>query len=451
MQFELTKEFLSDLSEAIAGNNRAFLEEHVLDLHPADIAEILNELDLEQALIVFRALDDECAADALTMMDEDDREEFLENLTAKEIADQVGHMDTDDAADIIGELDLEQQQEVFGEIKDAEYVSDISQLLSYREDQAGSLMAKEFIKARMSWNVRRCIIEMRKQAEEVDKVYTIYVVDEKDHLTGTLSLKSLLFAEPNTLISQLYMPEAIAVKADHDREEVAAIFEKYDLIVLPVVDEVGRLIGRITVDDVMDVIREEAEKDYKMASGITTSKNANRDSIWHLSRTRLPWLFVALIGGILGAFVIAEYETELKIHPEMAYFIPLIAAMGGNVGIQSSAIVVQGLASSSIQLDSISKQVTRELMVGIVNGVICAGVILGYNAIIGESMELAITVSSALLSVILFAATFGTFIPLVLDKYDIDPAIATGPFITTTNDILGVFIYFMVGRMMYGM
>ncbi len=449
-QFELTKEFLEELSLAIEGNDQLFVEENIHNLHPADIAEVFSQVETDEAIFLFRTLNEDLAADTLTHLDEDIRDEFLETLSSKEIAEQVENMDSDDAADFLSELDESKLQEVISQVEDPEHSSDISHLLSYPDGTAGSLMAREFIKARVDWQVNRCIVEMRKQAEDVDKVYTIYVVDERDVLVGTLSLKTLLFASPRTLIRDLYMAEVISVKALLSAEEAAMLMEKYDLVVLPVVDDNGRLIGRITIDDAVDVLREEAEKDMQRAAGISGDVDTD-DSVWRISKARIPWLMVALVGGIVGSQVIENYENELQIHPEMAIFIPLIAAMGGNVGIQSSAIVVKGLATKSIQLNGMMQQISKELGVGLISGLLCGGLILLYNLMVNDNYNLGFTVAIALQSVILFAAGFGTFVPLMLHKYKIDPAVATGPFITTANDILGVLIYFMVGRAMYGL
>jgi magnesium transporter len=448
-QFELTKSYLEELALAVAGDDRPFVDETVHHLHPADIAEILNELETEEAMYVFRTLPQELAADTLTHLDEEVQEDFLEALSSKEIADKLEFMDSDDAADLLSDMEDDRLQEVISQVENPEIGDDINQLLGYPEGTAGSLMATEFIKAHLEWPVNRCIVEMRRQAENVEKVYTIYVVDGQEKLVGTLSLKSLLFASPKTLIADLYMEGATRVKAMDDAEEAARMMEKYDLVVLPVVDDNDRLIGRITIDDAVDVIREEAEKDLQRAHGISLKVDSS-DTVWKISKARIPWLLVALLGGILGAQVIGIYEEELLIHPEMALFIPLIAAMGGNVGIQSSAIVVQGLASKSIQMSGMANQLVKELGVGMISAVLCSALVFGYNAAATGNTDLGVTVSIALMSVILFAACFGTFVPLMLYRYKIDPALATGPFITTANDILGVLIYFLVGRAMYG-
>ena len=309
-------------------------------------------------------------------------------------------------------------------------------------------MAKELVKVKVDWDVATCITEIRAQAEEVENMYTVYVVDENDVLQGRISLKKLILAPDNTKIKELYNDEVIIVKVDFEREDVAQIMDKYDLVVIPVIDEIGRLLGRITIDDVVDVMREEAEKDYQMASGISENVESS-DNAWMLTRARLPWLLIGLFGGILGAQVIEAYEGQIKIHPEMAFFIPLIAAMAGNVGVQSSAIVVQGLANNSLGLDSLWKKLFKELLVGLINGVVLAGLIFAYNYFFTDDITLGIIVSTSLFVVIVFAAIFGTLVPLMLDKYKIDPALATGPFITTVNDVFGLFLYLYIGYLMY--
>ena len=449
MQFPITREIIDQLSEAIANGNDGFLMDFLKDLHGADIAEIINELDGDDGKYLFRLLENEQAADTLTELDEDVREELLESLTTREIAAHIEEMDSDDAADVVGELPEEKQREVISQIEDKAQVSDIEALLNYEEGTAGAIMAREFVKANLNWPVDRCIVQLRKQAQEVEHVYTVYVVNDEDQLEGLLSLKSLLVANPKQTIGEVYQSKNIKfIQANQSIEEAARLMERYDLVVLPVVDDQMRLIGRITIDDVVDVIREEAEKDYQMASGLS-EKVESSDTVWVISRARLPWLLIAMIGGIFGSMVIGQYEDVIGIHPEMAMFIPLIAAMGGNVGIQSSAIVVQGLAADEIQMQGMAARLFKELIIGMVNGLVCASVILGYSMLTADSLNLGFTVSIALLTVICFAAVFGTFVPLLLNKYKVDPALATGPFITTTNYILGVTIYFLVGHFLY--
>jgi magnesium transporter len=372
------------------------------------------------------------------------REHILSTLSSKEIATEViENLESDDATDVLSELPKEQKEEILSLIEDDDHASDIEDLLNYPEDTAGGLMAKELIKVNENWTTIRCLKEMRKQSSEVKEVHTIYVVDDQDKLVGTLSLKRLLLTETKILINEIANYDIVSVIATEDDEEVANIMNKYDLIVMPVIDKKGVLLGRITIDDVIDVVKEEAEKDYQMASGITEDVESS-DSVWQLTRARLPWLLIGLVGGLLGAKVIGIFEIEKNI--ELAFFIPLIAAMGGNVGVQSAAIVVQGLANKSIKINTILSKLVKELGVALLNGIVCSAIIFGATFVLNYRIDLSLTVSLSLFSVIVFAALFGTFVPLTLDKYKIDPALATGPFITTVNDILGLVIYFLIGQ-----
>ena len=441
---EITAQLIEKISEQISKENTTKLQDLISDLHVADIAEILEELSITDAQFLYQFIAEEKSAEILVELDNDLREDLLADLTAKEIAEEViDNLETDDAADVIGELSEEKQEEVLSHIEDQEHASDISDLLAYAEDTAGGLMAKELIKVNENWNTLQCLREMRKQAEHVKQVHTIYVVDNNDVLLGSMSLRRLLLTETNTPIKEILKPEIISVKATEDDEVVANIMNKYDLVVLPVVDDMNRLIGRITIDDVMNVVKEEAEKDYQMASGISEDVEAS-DNVWALTRARLPWLLIGMIGGLLGAAVIGVFDIRENF--ELAFFIPLIAAMGGNVGVQSAAIVVQGLANDSLKTNNIFQKLVKELGVGLLNGIICSLIILAAAFGLNYGLELSLTVSISLLAVIVFAALFGTVVPLTLEKYEIDPALATGPFITTVNDVLGLFIYFWIGQ-----
>ena len=449
MSRELTREYISELRKIIEVRNDKAAIEKLEQLHSADIAEIYENLSKEEATYLFLLLDPEKASDVLVELEEDDREKFLEALPSDVIASQfIDHMESDDAADVIGDLAEKKKQEVLLHIDDVEQAGDIVDLLSYDEDTAGGLMAKELIRVNEKWGVATCIREMRKQAKDLDEIYYIYVVNDENVLLGILSLKALLLASASTMIRDIYDAEVRSVQTDADSEEVAQIMEKYDLIVLPVTDSIGRLMGRITIDDVVDVIRDEAEKDYQLASGITADVETT-DSPARLSRARLPWLIIGLLGGIIVAAVIGKFEEDIQINPEMAFFIPLIAAMAGNVGIQSSAIIVQGIASNSLGFESTYRKLGKELVVSLLNGIILSGILFLYNYFVSNNLALTFTVSSSLFVVIIFAALFGTIIPLLLHRMKIDPALATGPFITTMNDIMGLFIYFLMGRVLY--
>lgn len=450
MSFELTKEFIENIRSIIESKSEDSAKDILESLHAADIAEIYDELSTDEAKFLYMLLDKEKAADVISELDEDERERFLKVLSSEIIAKQfIEKMDSDDAADVIGDLDEERQEEVLSHIEDIELAGDIVDLMAYDEDSAGGLMAKELVKVNENWTLTSCLREMRKQVENMDEVYYVYVVDDDDVLKGTISLKKMLLSDNQKKVKDIYNAEIISVKTEAPSEDVANIMEKYDLVALPVIDSIGRLLGRITIDDVVDVIKEEAEKDYQMASGLTADVEST-DTVWVLTKARIPWLLIGLIGGILVAKVIGIYEIDLGMYPEMAFFIPLIAAMGGNVGVQSSAIIVQGLANNTLGIETTSRKLFREFLVACINGLTLSGLIFVYNILSSDTLALTLTVSIALFSVIIFASFFGTFIPLILEKYKIDPALATGPFITTLNDIMGLFIYLMIGRFLYG-
>ncbi|MGJ8661805.1 MAG: magnesium transporter [Bacteroidota bacterium] len=450
MQFELTKVFLEELNDAIARDDQAWINVNVLELHYADIAEIIDQLELEEAKYIYYCLPDDTQSDVLMELEEDIRDRFLASLSSKEMADQLENLDSDDAADILGELSEDKIQEVISHMEDDDAAEDIVDLLNYDDDTAGGLMQKEFIQARMDWPVNRCLVELRRQAEDVEQVYTIYVVDDMNRLVGLLSLKRLLFADPKNKIRELYNEKnVISVKTSDSDEQVAKVMEKYDLVAVPVVDLQGKLVGRITIDDIVDFIKEEADKDFQLASGISEKIESNF-SVWRISRARLPWLLIGMLGGILGAQVISGFEVGISKIPALAFFIPLITAMGGNVGVQSSAIVVQSLAKGQDLFGTISRRLAKEALVALINGSLLSVLIYGIAYVFGNS-QLGLVVSISLFIVVIFAAMFGTLIPLVLDKYKIDPALATGPFVTTLNDVLGLFIYFSVGMLLFNM
>ncbi|SHI36897.1 magnesium transporter [Flavobacterium terrae] len=449
MEFKISRDFIVQIEQLISENRAQELENLLQDVHFADIADIMDELDDYGASYVFKLLDSEKTAEALLELDEEVRVKILKNLSAKEIAEELDELDTDDAADIIAELPQSKKEEVISELEDVEHAKDIVDLLRYDEDTAGGLMGKELVKVNENWNVLTCVKEMRQQAEHVTRVHSIYVVDDEDRLKGRLSLKDLLTTSTKTPISDVYIKKVDYVKVDTKDVEVARIMQKYDLEAIPVVDEMGRLVGRITIDDIVDVIKEEADKDYQLAAGISQDVEAD-DSILELTRARLPWLVLALLGGFISVKVLGFFEPAMKLHPELFFFTPLIAAMGGNVGVQSSAIIVQGLANNAIT-GSIVERLLKELSLSLLNGIILAAILfLGSYYLLNFEAHIGITVTVALISVIVIASLNGTFIPIILNKYGIDPALATGPFITTSNDILGILIYFSIARVILG-
>ncbi|MEM8927630.1 MAG: magnesium transporter [Bacteroidota bacterium] len=446
--FKLTEELIEQIELLIEGQKDNDLRLLMKELHYADVAEIANELEEEQATYLIKLLDSEKTSDALTELDEDVREAILSNLSPKEIAGEIEELDTDDAADIIGELPKEMVQEVISEIEDREHARHIVDLLRYDEDTAGGLMAKELVKVNENWTVTRCVKEMRAQAENVTRVHSIYVVNNEDLLKGRLSLKDLLTVSTETHIREVYIPKVDSVNVNEKPEEVAKIMSKYDLEAIPVVDEIGRLVGRITIDDIVDVIRDEAERDYQLAAGISQDVEAD-DSIWDLTRARLPWLILGLFGGLGAAVIMGSFETIVENAPEILFFTPLIAAMAGNVGVQSSAIIVQGLANDDLK-GSIGNRLWKEMLLALLNGLILAALLLLFTWFWKGEFDTASAISLSLVAVIVVAGLIGTFIPLFLDKRNIDPAIATGPFITTSNDIFGILIYFWIAKMILG-
>ena len=447
MQFELTTEYIDQIKEAIGAKNNKFLHEHLQEMHAADIAIVFNQLEIDEAHYIYDLLDENIAPKVLLELEEDRREELLSTFSTKEIAEQIDNMQSDDAADVINELPENIQDEVLSQIEDIEQASDIADLLNYEEGTAGSLMAKELVSVYIHDTVSTCFDAIREQTDDVGVMYAVYVVDENKKLLGMLSLKKLIISHPLTRIEEIYKPDVHSAKVTATSEEISELMRKYDLVVLPVVDQLGRLVGRITIDDVVDVMREEADKDIQIMSGITDDVDSN-DKLWRLSRARIPWLLVGMCGGIVGSRIIGSYESQIQIHPEMAFFIPLIGATGGNVGVQSSAIIVQGLANNTLLGDKIGSKLLKELGVGLINGAICASLIWGYAFLI-ENWKLAATVSVALFTVILCASFLGTFVPLTMNRFKINPALATGPFVTTLNDIIGITIYFLVGRILY--
>ncbi|MBB68994.1 MAG: magnesium transporter [Flavobacteriaceae bacterium] len=444
MSFEISKALLETVESGIKSKNDAALQKQLNALHYADIAEILDELNLDQATYIIKLLDSETTSDVLSELEEDVREKVLQNLSVKEIAEEVKELDTDDAVDLISELPPERKQKVIAQIDDKELVADINELLEYDENSAGGLMAKELVKVYETWTVAGCLRKIRTQAENVKRVHSIYVVDKADKLIGRLSLKDLLIAKNETKISAIYIPKVDAVHVNDDDEDVARLMAKYDLEAVPVVDDEKILLGRITIDDIVDVIIEEAEKDYQLAAGITQDVDAE-DSIYALTRARLPWLFLGLIGGVGAAIIMGTFDTIIEDFPLILLFTPLIAAMAGNVGVQSSAIIVQGLANDDIK-GSINNRLIKEMLLATLNGIILAVFLFGFMWLWQQDFQTALAVSVSLVAVIIVAGIVGTFIPLFLHKRGIDPAIATGPFITTSNDIFGILIYFIIAK-----
>jgi magnesium transporter len=449
MEFEITREYIDRLKELVEDHNDEELRATMEPLHPADIAEVMDDLSMDEAKYIYLLLEGEKASDVLIEIPEHDRRRFLKVLPPELIASKfIEYMDSDDAADILADMDEDLKQEVLKEIEDTEQAGDIVDLMEYEEDTAGGIMAKELVSVNENWTVGTCLKEISRQSEEVDEIYYVYVTDDQDRLKGVLSLKKIILNSTNTKISNLYEPDVISVRTSTRQEEVAEIMDKYDLVAVPVIDDIGRLKGRITFDDVIDIVREEAERDYQMMAGIAGDVEPD-DRAWKLIRARFPWLLIGLVGGIMGSLVLGNYEAELNHVTELAFFIPLTMAMAGNVGVQSSSIVVQSIASGVRDVGATGKRLVKELLIALATASIFAVLIFLYNYFVQGNMNLTLSVSISLFIVMLYASFFGTLIPLFLHKLKIDPALATGPFITTMNDILGLFIYFMIGKMFF--
>ena len=435
--------------KALSVTNEAEFAQIIEGIHPADMAEALESFNAEERSQFFEKINPELAADIIVEFDEEERGELVATYSSEEIAQElVGNMDSDDAADMLSELPDELTREVLSRVEDVEQAKKIAQLLTHEEDTAGALMATELVVVNERLTAIRCVAAMRSQAANIDRVHAVYVVNDDDILVGTLSLKMLLTAKRTVPISELYRPIEHTVLSTTPAEEVANVMQKYDLFVIPVVNAIGELLGRITLDDIVDFIREEAERDYQLASGLSDEVESD-DSVYQVTRARIPWLLIGLFGGIIVALIIGKNEEDIQLVPALAFFMPLIAAMAGNVGVQSSAIVVQALASDRKENKMIEK-LTKELAVGLFNGLILSLVMYGAGLLLGYDQLITLTVSTSLLTVIVFASLFGTFIPLMLDKLKIDAALATGPFITTANDVIGLIIYFQIGRLIIG-
>jgi magnesium transporter len=449
-RFEINKTEIKFLAELIEKGSDKRLRNKLKDLHYADIAEIIYELPTDQATYLIKLLDSDRTADALAEVDEDIRERILENLSAKEIAEEVEELDTDDAADLIGELPEERQERVMSQITDTEHAKDIRELLTYEENSAGGLMAKEMVKVEESLSVLKCLNAMRAQAEEVTRVHSIYVVDKNNVLKGRLSLKDLITANSRALVKDICIPKVDYVTVDQAGEEVADIMSKYDLEAIPVVNAKKQLVGRITIDDIVDLIKEEAEKDYQLAAGISNDVEAN-DGILELTKARLPWLFLGLLGGLGSVFILQDFEKVMEL-PELRslfFYTPLIAAMAGNVGVQSSAIIVQGLANNVVK-GSLVSLLFKEIGLSLINGLALSLILICFGFIIQQQLIISLTIAGSMMGVIIIAALIGTFVPIILNKRGIDPAIATGPFITTANDIFGIFLFFYMAKIFLG-
>ena len=449
-QFKINDELISKIKKLIEDNNRDKLLSSLADIHYADLAEIFELLGTTEVIFLVKIFDKQKIADALAEIDEDLREIILEKLSAKEIAEKIVELDTDDATDVISELTEERQERVFSQIKDAELTDDIKELLKYDEDTAGGLMAKELVSVNENLSISKCLDEIRKQAKSVTRVHSIYVVDSKNRLKGRLSLKDVVTAKSRSKVRDIYIPNVDYVTVDQEGEDVAKIMSKYDLEAIPVTNKRKTLLGRITIDDIVDLIKDEAEKDYQLAAGISSEVEVN-DSIFQLTKARLPWLFLGLLGGLGSVFILKDFEQIMN-QPDLRnlfFYTPLIAAMAGNVGVQSSAIIVQGLANDLVK-GSLLNRLFKEVGLSLINGFALSVILIIFGQIVNQDLSMSLTIAGSMMGVIIIAALVGTFVPIILDKQGIDPAIATGPFITTANDIFGIFLFFYIAKISLG-
>ena len=444
--FELSKELIDNISDLILNKNNKEIKKIVKTLHYADLAELINELKFDESLYLLKLIDSDKTSDVLTELDEDLRERVLKEFSEKEIAGEIKELDSDDAVDILSELSEEKKEKVISFIKDENITENIRELLNYDEDTAGGLMAKELISVNENWSVLKCLREIRKQAKDITRVHSIYVLNKKEELIGRLSLKDLIMSPSKKKIKQIYIPKVDYVNVNDSGEDVAKLMRKYDLEAIPVINDDRQLLGRITIDDIVDFIKDEAEEDYLLAAGVSNDVEAD-DSIFDLSKARLPWLILGLFGGLGSVFILESFEEIMASESLRALFFytPLIAAMAGNVGVQSSAIVVQGLANDLIK-GSVLKRLVKEVSLTVLNGIILSLLIIGFGQIVNQPIEMSLTISVSMIFVIIVAALIGTAVPIILDKLDIDPAIATGPFITTGNDVIGILLFFYTAK-----
>jgi len=461
MKFELSNNFKERLKVEIENQNVKFIKNAFHEVSHVDVAELLYEFNSLESKYVLDNIGLETSSKIISELDDDTRENFLKTYSSNEIADVLKIIDSDDGADILLDLSSEVREEVLINIDDKIKSKNLRDLIKYDDEVAGGLMAKELVKCNIDWKIKQCIDLIRKQAKNVSQIYSVYVTDSKGTLMGKVSLKDIIISKDNSKVKDIYDDFVVSVDANMNQEEVAQIMQKYDLTVLPVVNKRKKLIGRITIDDVVDVITESAEEERQIMSGITTDVEED-DSIWKLSNARLPWLVIGILGGLFGAFFLGSFESnyfeENEVFISLSFFIPLIMATAGNVGIQSSSIVIQTLSTPSPFEISVAERLTKVILVSILNGIVLS--ILVYSGLMLFDYlnfldfeifsKTAKIVSVSLFSIVLVSSLLGTLTPIVLNKLKFNPALASGPFITTTNDLMALAIYFIVAIAMGG-
>lgn len=446
VEFELTKEFRDRFQQALDEGDQEFVRKSLLDVKPADITSLLYEFNATESKYVMDLLSIEVQSEVIRDLDPDTRKRNIKIYELQEIVQLLNQLASDDTADILHELPVKDREIVLGGL-DPELRIQVTELLRYEENVAGGLMAKELIKARINWTVVECVEEIRKQAENVSKFYQVYVVDASDMLLGKVALQDLIISDAKKIVADIYEKDIVNVETYMEDWEVAEVMKKYDLESVPVVNVHGQLVGRITIDDVVDVITEQADEERQMMAGITENVEED-DSVWRNTRARLPWLLIGIAGGLMNAKFMGLFESELARMTAIAFFTPLIQATGGNVGIQSSSLIVQSLANPDFVDDGLWKRLVKVFFVAILNGVFLSVLVFCANVFLFKEYQLSSVVSLALFSVVLFASFIGTITPLVLNRYGFNPALAAGPFITTINDLLGLTLYFFTIHLM---
>ena len=453
---EVDAELVDDISALIDSGQQGMVLNLIADLHPADLAQLVSHLPFDKAKRLFAWLPAIQGGEVLPELDNAYRGELLNEFKLARVRELLDELESDDAADIVADLPDTMAEAIIPLLEDAE---DVRTLLTYDEESAGGIMGREYVSAKGRWTVAEVTEEVRRMADEIDQIYVVYILDDEGRLEGFVTLKQLLLAASHRLVHDVMRTDYVSVGVHMDQEEVARIMERYDLVALPVVDAEGVLIGRITIDDIVDVIREEAEEDIQKMSGVTGGEEPT-DSVLRITRGRLPWLMVGLVGAGLSGFVIGGFEEALEEAVILAAFIPIMMATAGNVGIQSSAIIVQGLASGDLWSTDVMQRLGKETAVALINGIalslVLAGAVLllplvsvGIAEVVHDPLSLALTAGLSLLAVIIIATVIGTTVPLFLHRGGIDPAIATGPFITTSNDIIGLSVYFLIATVIY--
>jgi len=433
-------ELVKDLSELIQSRAFASIKNIFQDLHASDISELLSHLDQDERKYGFSLLETEIASDVILELDEEDREEIIESMEPHEIGDIVDEMESDDAADLVGELDDEVAEEVLKEL-DEEDSLEVQELLRYDEESAGGIMGLEYTAVIEDDSVQTTIEEIRKTSEEAGSIFYVFVTDRLGVLKGIISVDKLIIAQPDTLISDIMDRDVVYVETDEDQEAVAMMFKKYDVVAMPVVTKsTKKLVGRITIDDIVDIIEEEASEDAALVAG-SIDEDVTGTSVFKIVRARVPWLITGLVGEILVALTLSQFEKSIAEILALTFFIPIMTAMGGNSAIQSSSIVIRGLATGKITLLDMGEQLLKELRVALINGLLLSSILFVITFFWLGDIKICIVIGTSLFFVIFLATFNGALFPLLLRKLNFDPALATGPFVTTTNDALGIIVY----------